>query len=133
MIGFTQMRRLFVLLPALCALLNAQSGPRFSVKEASIADMRTALEQKKVTSHELVSQYLARIATYENILHATITVNPNALAEADKLDQERAAGRIRGPLHGIPVALKDNVLTKEIVTTGGAVALAGYKDRKSVV
>src|SRR5947209_4482212 len=103
MIGFTQMRRKFLFVPALCALLNAQTGPRFNVKEASIVDMRTALEQKKVTSRELVSQYLARIATYENILHATITVNPKALEEADKLDQERAAGRIRGPLHGIPV------------------------------
>ena len=121
------MRRLCVFFPALCMLAYGQSAQRFNVKEASIADIRTALEQKRVTSRELVNQYLARIATYENIIHATITVNPKAMEEADRLDQERAAGRIRGPLHGIPVALKDNVLTKDIVTTGGAVALAGYK------
>ena len=121
------MKRLFLFLPLLCLLASGQTAQRFNVKEASIADMRTALQQKQVTSHELVSQYLARIATWENILHATITVNPKAMEEADRLDQERASGRIRGPLHGIPVALKDNVLTKDIVTTGGAVAFEGYK------
>ena len=53
----------------------------FTVVEATIADMRTAMEQKRVTSHELVQQYLIRIATYEDKLHAAITVNPHALEE----------------------------------------------------
>ncbi len=94
--------------------------------EATIPEMRTALEQKQITSHQLVMLYLARIAMYENKLHATITVNPHVLQEADERDRERAEGRIRGPLHGIPIALKDNVLTHDIVTTGGALAFQGY-------
>ncbi len=69
-------------------------------------------------------QYLTRIAKYEDKLNAIITVNPNALAIADSLDRERAAGRIRGPLHGIPVALKDNIHTTDMPTTGGALAFA---------
>ena len=103
--------------------LPAQTKP-FSVAEASISDMRTALQQKRTTSRELVLQYLSRIALYEDKLHAVITVNPNALAIADSLDRERAAGRIRGPLHGIPVALKDNIHTTDMPTTGGALAFA---------
>jgi amidase len=86
--------------------------------------MRAALEQKRVTSHELVEQSLLRIAKYEDKLHAVITVNPRALQIADSLDRERAAGRIRGPLHGIPVALKDNIHTTDMPTTGGALAFA---------
>src|SRR5580700_4510846 len=92
----------------------------FTVVEATIVDMRTALEQKRVTSRELVTQYLTRIATYENKIHAVITVNPRALQEADERDRERAQGHIRGPLHGIPIALKDNVHTTDMPTTGGA-------------
>src|SRR5205814_8095061 len=61
---------------------------------------------------------------YEDRLNAVIAVNPNALAEADALDRERAQGKIRGPLHGIPVALKDNIHTLEMPTTGGALAFA---------
>src|SRR5581483_9467882 len=98
----------------------------FSVVEASIPEMRAAMEQGRVTSRELVTQYLTRIAMYEDQLHAIITVNPNALKVADERDRERAAGRIRGPLHGIPVALKDNIHTTDMPTTGGALAFDGY-------
>ncbi len=103
----------------------AAQGQRFSVVETSIADMRAALEQHRTTSREIVQQYLARIAMYEDKLHAVIAVNPRALAIADSLDRERAAGRIHGPLHGIPVALKDNVHTTDMPTTGGALAFDG--------
>ncbi len=109
---------------ATAAIAGAQG--QFSVVEASIPQMRAALEQHRVTSRELVTQYLARIGMYEDILHAAIMVNPNALKEADELDRERAAGHIRGPLHGIPVALKDNIHTTEMPTTGGALVFSGF-------
>jgi amidase len=94
----------------------------FTVVEATIPEMRAAMEQGRVTAKELVQQYLMRIATYEDRLHAAITVNPHALEEAEARDRERAQGRVRGPLHGIPVALKDNVHTTDMRTTGGALA-----------
>jgi len=97
----------------------------FSVIEATIADMRTALQKRRVTSREIVTQSLVRIATFEDRLHAALYVNPRALDEADERDRERRAGRIRGPLHGIPVAIKDNVHTTDMPTTGGALAFAG--------
>jgi amidase len=100
--------------------------PPFSVVEASISDMRAALEQGRVTSGELVTQYLTRLATYEDKLHAALAVNQHALDEADALDRERAQGRVRGPLHGIPVAAKDNILTTNMPTTGGALAFLDY-------
>src|SRR5207244_7249679 len=74
---------------------------------------------------ELVRQYLARIAMYEDRLHAALAVNRRALEDADVLDRERAQGRLRGPLHGIPIALKDNIQTIDMPTTGGALAFDG--------
>jgi amidase len=100
---------------------SSRTAP-FTVVETSIADLRRALEQRRTTSREIVQQYLLRIATYEDQLNAIITVNPHALAIADSLDRERARGRIRGPLHGIPIALKDNINTTSMRTTGGALA-----------
>ncbi|HEY1307518.1 MAG TPA: amidase family protein [Vicinamibacterales bacterium] len=104
---------------------TAAARAPFSVIEATIADMRTALQKRRVTSREIVTQSLLRIATFEDRLHATLYVNPHALADADERDRERRAGRIRGPLHGIPVALKDNIHTTDVPTTGGALAFAG--------
>jgi amidase len=118
--------RLVVFLLAALALAAKKSDakPPFSVVEATIPEMQAALREGRVTSRELVQQSLARIATYEDKLHAAITVNPNALKEADERDAERKAGKVRGPLHGIPIALKDNIHTTDMPTTGGALAFA---------
>ena len=70
--------------------------------------------------------HLIRIGIYEDKLHAAITVNHSALQEADERDRERARGNVRGPLHGIPIALKDNMHTTNMPTTGGALAFAGF-------
>ena len=106
--------------------LSAQGPGRFTIVEATIPQMQAAMAKGQVTSRQLVEQYLARIAMYEDRLNATLAVNPNALEEADALDRERAQGKLRGPLHGIPVALKDNIHTTNMPTTGGALVFAGY-------
>jgi amidase len=97
----------------------------FSVVEATIPEMQAAMKEGRVTSRELVTQYLLRIALYNRKLNAVIAVNSNALNQADARDRERAQGKLRGPLHGIPIALKDNMHTIEMPTTGGALAFAG--------
>ncbi len=99
----------------------------FTVVEATIPELRTAMEQHRVTSREIVLQYLVRIALYEDKLNAVITVSPDALREADERDRERAQGQVRGPLHGIPIALKDNIHTTNMPTTGGALAFDGLR------
>jgi len=96
----------------------------FTVVEATIAEMRTAMERGRTTSRAIVQQSLDRIAKYEGRLNAVITLNPRALDDAAALDEERRRGRVRGPLHGIPIALKDNIHTTDMPTTGGALAFA---------
>jgi amidase len=104
---------------------SAQTVP-FSVVEADIAGMQRAMAEGRATSRSLVEQSLTRIALHEDQLNAAISVNRRALDEASDRDRERAAGRVRGPLHGIPVALKDNIHTTDMPTTGGALAFAGF-------
>jgi amidase len=105
---------------------ETRAGRRsFSVVEATIPEMQAAMKQGRITSRELVTKYLVRIALYNRKLNAVITVNPNALNEADARDRERAQGKVRGPLHGIPIALKDNMQTVDMPTTGGALAFDG--------
>src|SRR5450432_632335 len=94
----------------LAVALSAQAPRRaaapatpFHIVEATIPEMRAAMASGRLTSRALVNQYLTRLGLYEERLHAAIVVNPRALEEADQLDRERAAGTLRGPLHGIPV------------------------------
>jgi Asp-tRNA(Asn)/Glu-tRNA(Gln) amidotransferase A subunit family amidase len=96
------------------------------VAEATIADLRTAMEQGKATSVQLVDAYLARIAAYDvkgPQLNAMIRLNPAARTEAAALDAERREGRIRGPLHGVPIILKDNYDVAGLATSGASLAL----------
>src|SRR5260370_26782509 len=88
--------------------------------------MQKAMRENGLRSRGLVEQYLTRIAMYDPKLHAAISVNPNALKEAEELDRERAHGRVRGPLHGIPIALKDIIHTTNMPSTGGALAFDGF-------
>jgi hypothetical protein len=111
-----------------CALfiVNAQT---FEVAETSIADLQKAMAEGRVTSKALVQAYLNRIQAFDQKgpkLNALITVNPRALHEAEALDDERVTKGARGPLHGIPIILKDNYGTMDLPTTAGTVALLGF-------
>ncbi len=104
-----------------------RAGP-LEVAEATIPELQEAMASGRTTAVELVEAYLARIAAYDQQgprLNTIIRLNPEAPAEAEALDQERAAGTVRGPLHGIPIILKDNYDTADMPTTASSVALAG--------
>jgi len=111
------------------ALDTAPARPLYDVMEKSVADLQDAMTRNEVTSKDLVAAYLARIAAYDRggpALNAMIALNPAALDTADTLDRERAQKGPRGPLHGIPIVVKDNFETFDMPTTGGSIALAGF-------
>jgi Asp-tRNA(Asn)/Glu-tRNA(Gln) amidotransferase A subunit family amidase len=97
------------------------------VTEASLTELQTALTSGSLTSVALVDAYLARIAAYDHAgpsINAIIRINAKAHADAIRLDGERRAGKVRGPLHGIPIVLKDNYDTGDMPTSAGSLALA---------
>lgn len=101
----------------------------FCLEEATIADVHAAMLQGKLTCRELVEMYLKRIEAYDQQgprLNSIITINPAALEIADKLDQAFQKNGFAGPLHGIPVLLKDNVDTSDMPTTAGSLSLQGF-------
>ncbi len=95
------------------------------LQTVTIRQLQKALASGKTTSRELVDAYLTRIAAYDEQVNSIRALNPDALKIASKLDAERRAGRVRGPLHGIPVLLKDNINTTDMPTTAGSIALEG--------
>ena len=107
---------------------HAQAGESFDVTEKSITQLQSAMASGQVTSEQLVLRYAARIKAYDQAgprLNAVILINPRAASDARELDRERRERGPRGPLHGIPVLLKDNFDTADMPTTGGSLALVG--------
>jgi amidase len=103
--------------------------PSFGIEEASISELQSAMQAGQVSARKLVEAYLGRIEALDQrgpALHQVLETNPDALAIADALDTERRSRGPRGPLHGIPLLLKDNIDTADrLTTTAGSLALAG--------
>ncbi|MBC8151552.1 MAG: amidase, partial [Bacteroidetes bacterium] len=106
----------------------------FALNEATIGDLQAKMQTGDYTAVSLTQLYLDRIQAIDKkgpALNAVIEVNPDALAMADAMDQERKAGKRRGPLHGIPILVKDNIDTGDkMMTTAGSLALNGHKAAK---
>ena len=116
--------------PAQAQKRETPAGPSpFELEEATIADLQKRMESGMETARSITTKYLARIDEIDRRgpgLRSVLEVNPDALAIAGNLDAERKAGRVRGPLHGIPILLKDNVGTADrMTTTAGSLALEG--------
>lgn len=129
------------LLPALAgareiaplAAATAEVKP-FELDELTVADLRSGMASGKFTAHSLVEKYLGRTEEIDKqgpAINSVIETNPEALAIADALDKERKEKGPRGPLHGIPVLIKDNIDTADqMLTTAGSLALVGSRPRK---
>ncbi len=113
----------------LAPALEAAAPPAFELDEATIAGLQQGLASGKFTVRSLAEKYLARIDAIDKrgpAINAVIEINPDALKIADALDRERRTSKPRGPLHGIPVLIKDNIGTADrMMTTAGSLALLG--------
>ena len=117
-------------LPSACGPPRSAADTDFEVAEATIPALQDAMAAGRVTSVQLVDAYLARIDAYDRAgpaLNTIIRLNPLARDQAEALDAERAAGTVRGPLHGIPVLMKDNYDMDWMPTTGSSLALAALQ------
>jgi amidase len=109
------------------SMMPARSQTRFELIETTISEIHQALRSGKITCRQLTEAYLKRISAYDQAtrLNSIVVVNPQALADADRLDQElKRTGKLR-PLHGIPVIVKDNYDTKDLQTAAGSLAMKG--------
>jgi amidase len=120
--------------PAKTAPAGATGTSAFKFEEMTVVALQEGMKAGRWTSKDLVQAYLARIEALDRkgpALRAVIETNPDALAVADSLDAERRAKGPRGPLHGIPVLVKDNIDTADrMMTTAGSLALAGVRHRE---
>lgn len=119
---------------AAIALAGVATLRAFPLAEVTIEELQRRMREGELTSAAVVEAYLQRIEEVDRAgpkLNAVIEVNPDARAIAAKLDAERRAGKVRGPLHGIPVLVKDNIATADrMETTAGSLALVGSKPRR---
>ena len=109
--------------------LGAQTVPFFEVEEATIAQIHDAMRDRRLTCRGLVDAYIRRINAYDKngpAINAIVTINPGALQEADEMDHRFAQSGLIGPLHCVPMIVKDNFETKGLQTSNGALAFAGY-------
>jgi amidase len=109
---------------------NGMADERSSVnvEEIDVSTLQALMQSGRATARQLVEAYVARIEALDGSLRSVLEVNPEALSIADALDRERAAGQVRGPLHGIPILLKDNIDTADrMLTTAGSLALVGSR------
>lgn len=123
--------RLALLCLAIPALLGAQA--RFDVVETSIAQIHDAMRARRLTCRALVEEYLRRIAAYDKqgpAINALVVVNPEALRTADSLDARFRRDGLTGPLHCVPMIVKDNFETYDLPTTAGSLALQGFVSHK---
>ncbi|MBD8699216.1 amidase [Sphingomonas sp. CFBP 13714] len=122
------------ILLATAAMPMAAAARTVAVEERSIEQLQASMTAGTASSVDLVRAYLARIAAMDRkgpTLRSMIALNPDALAQAKALDAERRAGRVRGPLHGVPVLIKDNVETADAMpTTAGSLALKDNMTRR---
>ncbi|HEX8189368.1 MAG TPA: amidase family protein, partial [Pyrinomonadaceae bacterium] len=111
-----------------------QGGGRFDWEELTVRDAQAAMSAGRVSARRLTEMYLERVERIDRrgpALNSVIETNPDALSGADSLDRERKSGRVRGPLHGVPVLIKDNIDTADrMQTTAGSLALVGAKPRR---
>jgi amidase len=118
------------------ALRTAALPGELDLLSLDVATAQERMASGELTARALTEASLARIAAFDDAgprLNAMIELNPEALAEADACDRERAAGRLRGPLHGIPVVIKDNIDATPMVTSAGSLALAEHRPPRDAV
>ena len=128
-ISIVTIRLIGLLLFVFAAMPSAQAPPAFEVQEATIAQIHAALRAGRLTCRGLVEQYLRRIDAYDKngpAINAIVVTNPDALKLADDLDRRFAAGGPVGPLHCVPMIVKDNFETVGLQSANGSLALAGF-------